>query len=71
MSYELPGLLPEHLNVPTNLKGSVFNYQSVDELKAILINLLDNPSILIQWKAKAKENSLNFTAKKIREGLPF
>ena len=71
MSYELPGLLPAHLKVPHNLRGSVFNYQTVDDLKKILVNLLDNPSILMQWKAKAKENSLNFTAKEIRKGLPF
>ncbi len=71
MTYELPGLLPSHLNVPQNLKGSVFNYQSTEDLKKILVNLLDNPTLLTQWKAKAKENSLNFTAREIRKGLPF
>lgn len=71
MSYELPGLLPAHLIVPINLQGSVFNYQSVDDLKIILSELLDNPKLLDQWKLKARENSLNFTSQVIRNGLPF
>lgn len=71
MSYELPGLLPSHLNVPINLKGSVFNYHSGDDLKMLLSDLLDNPKLLEQWKLKAKENSLNFTSQVIRNELPF
>jgi len=69
MSYELPGLLPSHLTIPPNLLGSVFNYTSFDDLKNIINRLLDDQSIIQKWKSKAKENSLNFTAKKIRKQL--
>ncbi|MFT5777412.1 MAG: hypothetical protein ACI837_000344 [Crocinitomicaceae bacterium] len=71
MSYELPGLLPEHLITPANLIGSVFNYNSVQELTKIINSLLDDPSLLEKWKVQAKINSLKFTAKEIRKGLPF
>ena len=71
MTYELPGLLPVHLVVPNNLKGSVFNYISSEELISILNNLLEHPEVLKNWKEKAKQNSLNFTASQIRRGMPF
>lgn len=71
MTYELPGLLPKHLKVPKNLIGSVINYSTKDNLIEILENLLKNRDDLNKLKAKAKENSLNFTAPKIRAGLPF
>ena len=71
ISYELPGLLPRHLNVPVNLSGSVFNYNSVEDLINILNELLDNSGLILQWKEQAKRNSLNFTAEIIRKGLPF
>jgi hypothetical protein len=71
MSYELPGLLPEHLKVPETLLGSVFNYSNKEEIISILEEVLRTPEILESWKLKAKENSLNFTSEKIRKGLPF
>jgi len=71
ITYQLPGLLPHHLLIPHNLQGSAFNYSSVDELTIVLENLLLNPSVLFEWKAKAQLNSLNYTAEIIRKGLPF
>lgn len=71
MSYELPGLLPKHLKIPANLEGSVFNYSDVNELTKIINELISNKTILSEYKAKAKENSLKFTAKEIRKNLPF
>lgn len=71
MSYKLPGLLPAHLKVPANLRGSVFNYENVEELIDVVDKLLKNPSQLDEWKAAAARNSLNFTAGEIRKGLPF
>lgn len=71
MSYELPGLLPAHLKVPENLIGSAFNYSDTEDLIRIFQDLLAKPSMINQWKEKAKLNSLNFTAKEIRKGLPF
>ena len=71
MSYELPGLLPSHLKVPEKLIGSVFNYNSAQELINILENLIGNNIQLEDLKMKAKVNSLNFTAKEIRKQLPF
>lgn len=71
MSYQLPGLLPEHLKVPEKLKGSVFNYRDADDLKAIIRQLLEKKELLGKWKEAARENSYNFTAEKIRKGLPF
>ncbi|MBI3520969.1 MAG: hypothetical protein HY062_16640 [Bacteroidetes bacterium] len=71
MSYELPGLLPSHLKVTPNLEGSVFNYESASHLREILCKLLDEKGLLELWKKNAKLNSLNFTAEKIRKGLPF
>ena len=71
MSFELPGLLPAHLIVPENLKGSVFNYAGADELKGILQNLLDKPELLKDWKKQATINSTYFTAAEIRKNLPF
>lgn len=71
MSFQLPGLLPFHLNVPENLTGSVFNYSSADELKQILQKLIDDPQLLNEWKEKAKINSNYFTAVEIRKNLPF
>ena len=62
MSFQLPGLLPEHLIVPENLAGSVFNYNGYDDLKNILEGLLDNPKVLENWKERAESNSLHFTA---------
>lgn len=70
-SFQLPGLLPAHLSVPRNLAGSVFNYTSASDLRDRLQQLLDHPDTLRQWKEKARENSNNFTAEKIREQLPF
>jgi hypothetical protein len=71
MSYELPGLLPEHLQVPENLKGSVFNYKDKAEIISYLERLLESSQLLEVWKSKAKANSLNFTATEIRKRLPF
>lgn len=71
MSYELPGFLPAHLKIPTNLEGSVFNYDSPAELTIKLNEILENREILANWKIKAEENSLKFTAKEIRKNLPF
>ena len=71
MSFQLPGLLPAHLLVPENLKGSVFNYSGADELKKILQQLLNEPELLVQWKEQAAINSTYFTATEIRKNLPF
>lgn len=71
MTYELPGLLPKHLKVPKNLIGSVLNYSSKEDLIKILEDLMLNKEKLNALKKKAKANSSNFTASKIREGLPF
>lgn len=71
MSYELPGFLPGHLKVPTNLEGSVLNYHSVADLIEKLSNLLEDEELLAKWKNIAKENSLKFTATSIRKNLPF
>lgn len=71
MSYELPGFLPAHLKIPSNLEGSVFNYHSVGELVEQLSKLLYDKELLGKWKERAKENSLKFTATAIRKNLPF
>jgi hypothetical protein len=71
MSYELPGLLPGHLEVPKNLRGSVFNYQSVDDIIQFLNELLKDSEKLADLKETASKNSLNFIATEIRKGLPL
>lgn len=71
MTFQLPGLLPSSLNVPENLKGSVFNYAGSKELIEILQNLLDHPETLVLWKETAAKNSHYFTAGEIRKNLPF
>lgn len=71
ISFQLPGLLPSHLIVPENLKGSVFNYSGANELKNIIQQLLDNPDKLKAWKKQAAINSTYFTATEIRKNLPF
>jgi N-acetyl sugar amidotransferase len=71
MSFQLPGLLPSHLAIPENLKGSVFNYNGAEELKNILQKLIDNPEIIKNWKKQAAINSTYFSAKEIRKNLPF
>lgn len=71
MSYQLPGLLPDHLKVPEKLKGSVFNYKDANDLKKIMERLLHDQALLDDWRETAKSNSYNFTAKEIRKGLPF
>lgn len=71
MSFQLPGLLPKHLEVPENLKGSVFNYSGATELKNILQELLNNPTLLKEWTKQAETNSTYFTAAEIRKNLPF
>lgn len=71
MSFQLPGLLPSSLTIPENLKGSVFNYINAQDLIFILQNLLDNPSLLQEWKKQAEKNSYYFTAEQIRKNLPF
>ncbi|MDT8412238.1 MAG: hypothetical protein RQ875_07250 [Vicingaceae bacterium] len=69
--FQLPGLLPKHLEIPGNLKGSVFNYSGANELKEILQNLLDKPELLNDWKKQAAINSTYFTAAEIKKKLPF
>ena len=71
MSYELPGFLPDHLKIPVNLEGSVFNYSSIAELSTKINEIIENRILLDQYKAQAKENSLKFTAREIRKNLPF
>jgi len=71
MTYELPGLLPAHLQIPVNLTGSAFNYSGAKELIEILERLLADKTIIQEWKHNAKTNSLKFTASEIRKGLPF
>lgn len=71
LSFQLPGLLPKHLKVPKNLEGSVFNYQNKSELKSLLLNLINQAELLLKWKEKAQENSLNYTATEISKTLPF
>jgi N-acetyl sugar amidotransferase len=71
ISFQLPGLLPQHLNIPENLQGSVFNYKNATELQKLLQNLLDQPALLTEWKQQAKKNSNYFTVTEIRKNLPF
>lgn len=71
ISFQLPGLLPQHLNIPENLKGSVFNYKNAAELQKIIQNLLDQPKLLTEWKEQAVKNSNYFTVTEIRKNLPF
>lgn len=71
LSFELPGLLPKHLKVPINLTGSVFNYKEKHELRTFLNQLMEQKGLLENWKQKAKENSLHYTASEIRKTLPF
>lgn len=71
ISFQLPGLLPQHLNIPDNLHGSVFNYKNAAELQSILQDLLDHPEKLHNWKQQAIKNSQYFTVKEIRKNLPF
>lgn len=71
MSYELPGFLPEHLKIPTNLVGSVFNYNTTDELVEKINALLTNKDLIKEYQTIAKQNSLKFTATEIRKNLPF
>jgi N-acetyl sugar amidotransferase len=71
MSFQLPGLLPSHLMIPENLKGSVFNYNGAEDLENLLQQLLDEPQKLSMWKKQAQKNSYYFTASEIRRNLPF
>lgn len=71
MSFSLPGLLPSSLDIPGNLKGSVFNYETAEDLLKFLQNLIDHPEQLNKLKEKAQINSLHFTAPQIRKNLPF
>lgn len=71
MSFQLPGLLPSHLLIPENLIGSVFNYSGYEDLKEIIQNLLNEPTLIEEWKNKAKLNSNHFSAEEIRKKLPF
>jgi hypothetical protein len=63
--------LPGHLEVPKNLRGSVFNYQSVDDIIQFLNELLKDSEKLADLKETASKNSLNFIATEIRKGLPL
>lgn len=71
ISFQLPGLLPQHLEVPKNLEGSVFNYNGYEDLKAYLQRLIYEPEVLQKWREQAAINSHRFTAAEIRKGLPF
>ncbi|HRD37736.1 MAG TPA: N-acetyl sugar amidotransferase [Bacteroidia bacterium] len=71
ISFQLPGLLPQHLHIPENLAGSVFNYKNAEELQSILQSLISNPAKLKLWKDQAIKNSQYFTVKEIRKNLPF
>ncbi|MDR2836308.1 MAG: hypothetical protein LBV69_09010 [Bacteroidales bacterium] len=71
ITFQLPGLLPEHLTIPENLKGSVFNYNNSESLINILNKLIEDKTLLSDWKEKSKNNSLNFTSEIIRKKLPF
>jgi hypothetical protein len=71
LSFQLPGLLPNHLKVPKNLEGSVFNYENKNELKALLNQLMEQHELLKKWKQRAQKNSLHYTASEIRKTLPF
>ncbi len=71
MTFELPGFLPSHLTIPQNLEGSVFNYYSTQELITMIESVIDNRSLLDEWKRRAEKNSRNFTATEVRKNLPF
>jgi N-acetyl sugar amidotransferase len=71
MSFKLPGLLPNSLTIPENLRGSVLNYETSADLIIFFQNLLDHPEELNKLKAQAEINSLHFTAPQIRKNLPF
>lgn len=71
MSFELPGLLPSHLNIPENLHSSAISYNGADDLFNYLLEFIENRNKLELLQKAAKENSRKFTAEKIRLNLPF
>ncbi|MFH2141730.1 MAG: N-acetyl sugar amidotransferase [Bacteroidota bacterium] len=71
MSFELPGILPAHLNIPENLKSSAINYIGSDDLFEHLNGLINDGKKLEMLKSAAKINSRKFSAEKIRVNLPF
>ncbi len=70
MTYQLPGLLPEHLKVPQKLNSSILSYADANDLFEKLLLFSDN-DFMQQYKENAKQNMLEFTAEKIREQNSF
>lgn len=70
ITFVLPGILPQHLNIPKGLASSSISYDNSDELVDILLNLKTNNKIK-EIQKKAEINSTNFSAEKIIERNPF
>lgn len=70
MTYQLPGLLPEHLKIPEKLNSSILSYTDAKDLFNKLL-LFSNSDFLQQYKENAKQNTLEYTADKIKEQTSF
>ena len=70
ITYQLPGLLPSHLNIPKLLKSSTFSYSNAKELLDLFIYLGEKKNLL-KFQEKAINNTLHFTPEKIVERNPY
>jgi hypothetical protein len=64
-----PGLIPAAYPYDTQLKTSVIEFNTYEELPKILLNLLDNPDLIEQLKEQAKINSNYFTPEMVYKRL--
>jgi len=64
-----PGLLPKELKNIKELKDSTLYYDSYNDLKEKIIDLIENPDKLKVLKENAKKNSKHFTPEAIRSRL--
>jgi hypothetical protein len=61
-----PFIIPERLVVPENISSHCIRYSSFSHLATTLYEYYQNPSLYIQVRDRAIDNSANYTTEKIR-----
>jgi len=62
-----PIIIPKNYNFPPELETSLIEYENEENLKDIIIDLINQPDKVIEYKKEAFKNAEKFTLKKIHD----
>ncbi|MFZ5553491.1 MAG: hypothetical protein ACOZCO_10270 [Bacteroidota bacterium] len=69
LAFAIPGIFPSWLSVNPRLDSATLRYQNKEELKEVLLHLLDHPEKIKELRKKALQNSSWYTIDLVRSRL--